>query len=194
MLLLALVTFGAWLFSHHPSCHATRAVPSSPAPVPKLGHADHSGYGARRRTRHSDQGGEALEMAHKIDTVAGQNRHCDRRHTGHARDAQGDFAENEVLLLAASAELYSNIRWASHCEAARAGAELQPICKFSAQAATASTSWWAAKCRWAAGSQRDRRWRAGGVIEIADTTSRGGRRCDASRMESKFDAHGVAGT
>jgi Cu+-exporting ATPase len=84
------------------------------------------------------KGGEALEMAHKIDTVV-----LDKTGTvttGKPRvtrvTAQGAFPENEVLLLAASAERYSEHPLGKAIvEAARArGLALEPANEFSAQA------------------------------------------------------------
>jgi Cu+-exporting ATPase len=84
------------------------------------------------------KGGEALEMAHKIDTVV-----LDKTGTvtaGKPRvtrvTAQGTFAENEVLLLAASAERYSEHPLGKAIvEAARErGLALDPAIEFSSEA------------------------------------------------------------
>jgi Cu+-exporting ATPase len=84
------------------------------------------------------KGGEALEMAHKIDTVV-----LDKTGTvtvGMPRvtrvTAQGGFEENEVLRLAASAERYSEHPLGKAIvEAARErGLALEPTTEFSAQA------------------------------------------------------------
>ncbi|MGD0776277.1 MAG: heavy metal translocating P-type ATPase [Candidatus Solibacter sp.] len=143
VLALALATFGAWLFFAPFAVAMVNAVAVLIIACPcALGLATPTaimvgtGRGAQRGIL--IKGGEALEMAHKIDTVV-----LDKTGTvttGKPRvtrvTAQGAFPENEVLLLAASAERYSEHPLGKAIvEAARArGLALEPANEFSAQA------------------------------------------------------------
>jgi Cu+-exporting ATPase len=143
VLALALVTFGAWLFFAPFAVAMVNAVAVLIIACPcALGLATPTaimvgtGRGAQRGIL--IKGGEALEMAHKIDTVV-----LDKTGTvtaGKPRvtqvTAQGALAENEVLLLAASAERYSEHPLGKAIvEAARErGLALEPAAEFAAQA------------------------------------------------------------
>ena len=143
VLVLALVTFGAWLFFAPFAVAMVNAVAVLIIACPcALGLATPTaimvgtGRGAQRGIL--IKGGEALEMAHKIDTVV-----LDKTGTvtaGKPRvtrvTAQGTFAENEVLLLAASAERYSEHPLGKAIvEAARErGLALDPAIEFSSEA------------------------------------------------------------
>jgi Cu+-exporting ATPase len=143
VLFLALLTFGAWLFFAPFAVAMVNAVAVLIIACPcALGLATPTaimvgtGRGAQRGVL--IKGGEALEMAHKIDTVV-----LDKTGTvtvGMPRvtrvTAQGGFEENEVLRLAASAERYSEHPLGKAIvEAARErGLALEPTTEFSAQA------------------------------------------------------------
>jgi len=143
VLVLALVTFGAWLFFAPFGVAMVNAVAVLIIACPcALGLATPTaimvgtGRGAQRGIL--IKGGEALEMAHKIDTVV-----LDKTGTvtaGKPRvtrvTAQGAFPENEVLRLAASAERYSEhpLGKAIVESAQVRGLALDPAAEFSAQA------------------------------------------------------------
>jgi Cu+-exporting ATPase len=143
VLVLALVTFGAWLFFAPFAVAMVNAVAVLIIACPcALGLATPTaimvgtGRGAQRGIL--IKGGEALEMAYKIDTVV-----LDKTGTvtaGKPRvtrvTVQGKFAENELLLLAASAERYSEHPLGKAIvEAARERAlTLEPASEFAAQA------------------------------------------------------------
>ena len=143
VLVLALVTFGAWLFFAPFGVAMVNAVAVLIIACPcALGLATPTAImvGTGRGAEHGIliKGGEALEMAHKIDTVV-----LDKTGTvtaGRPRvtrvTAQGGFEENEVLRLAASAERYSEHPLGKAIvEAARErGLPLEPATEFSAQA------------------------------------------------------------
>ncbi len=142
VLVLAFVTFGAWLFFAPFGVAMVNAVAVLIIACPcALGLATPTaimvgtGRGAERGIL--IKGGEALEMAHKIDTVV-----LDKTGTvttGKPRvtrvTAQGAFPEDEVLRLAASAERYSEHPLGKAIvEAARErGLALDPAEEFSAQ-------------------------------------------------------------
>jgi Cu+-exporting ATPase len=143
VLALALATFGAWLFFAPFAVAMVNAVAVLIIACPcALGLATPTAImvGTGRGAQHGIliKGGEALEMAHKIDTVvldktgtvtAGKPRVT--RVTAHAL-----FTENEVLRLAASAERYSEHPLGKAIvEAARErGLALEPASEFAAQA------------------------------------------------------------
>src|ERR1017187_8165988 len=142
VLVLALVTFGVWLFFAPFAVAMVNAVAVLIIACPcALGLATPTaimvgtGRGAQRGIL--IKGGEALEMAHKIDTVV-----LDKTGTvtaGKPRvtrvTVQGKFAENELLLLAASAERYSEHPLGKAIvEAAREPARTRdPASEFAAQ-------------------------------------------------------------
>jgi P-type Cu+ transporter len=143
VLVLALATFGVWLFFAPFAVAMVNAVAVLIIACPcALGLATPTaimvgtGRGAERGIL--IKGGEALEMAHKIDTIL-----LDKTGTitaGKPRvtrvTAQGTFAENEVLRVAASAERYSEHPLGKAIvEAARErGLALEETTGFSAQA------------------------------------------------------------
>jgi Cu+-exporting ATPase len=143
VLILALATFGAWLFFAPFAVAMVNAVAVLIIACPcALGLATPTaimvgtGRGAERGIL--IKGGEALEMAHRIDTVV-----LDKTGTvtaGKPRvtrvTAHGTFAENELLRLAASAERYSEHPLGKAIvEAARErGLALEETSEFSAQA------------------------------------------------------------
>ena len=143
VLVLALATFGVWLFFAPFAVAMVNAVAVLIIACPcALGLATPTaimvgtGRGAERGIL--IKGGEALEMAHKIDTVV-----LDKTGTvtaGKPRvtrvTAQGTFTEDEVLRLAASAERYSEHPLGKAIvEAARErGLALDETSEFSAQA------------------------------------------------------------
>jgi Cu+-exporting ATPase len=143
VLVLALATFGVWLFFAPFAVAMVNAVAVLIIACPcALGLATPTavmvgtGRGAERGIL--IKGGEALEMAHKIDTVV-----LDKTGTvtaGKPRvarvTARGTFAEKEVLRLAASAERYSEHPLGEAIvEAAREwGLALEETTGFSAQA------------------------------------------------------------
>jgi Cu+-exporting ATPase len=143
VLVLALATFGVWLFFAPFAVAMVNAVAVLIIACPcALGLATPTaimvgtGRGAERGIL--IKGGEALEMAHKIDTVV-----LDKTGTitaGKPRvtrvTAQGAFGESEVLRLAASAERYSEHPLGKAIvEAARErGLALEETTGFSAQA------------------------------------------------------------
>ena len=143
VLVLAVLTFSAWLFFAPFAVAMVNAVAVLIIACPcALGLATPTaimvgtGRGAQRGIL--IKGGEALEMAHKIDTVV-----LDKTGTvtaGKPRvtrvTVQGKFAENELLLLAASAERYSEHPLGKAIvEAARERAlTLEPASEFAAQA------------------------------------------------------------
>jgi Cu+-exporting ATPase len=143
VLVLALATFGAWLFFAPFGVAMVNAVAVLIIACPcALGLATPTaimvgtGRGAQRGIL--IKGGEALEMAHKIDTVV-----LDKTGTVTAGKprvtrvaAVGGFDEKEVLRLAASAERYSEHPLGKAIvEAARErGLALEPTSEFSAQA------------------------------------------------------------
>ena len=143
VLVLALVTFGAWLFFAPFGAALVNAVAVLIIACPcALGLATPTaimvgtGRGAERGIL--IKGGEALEMAHKIDTVV-----LDKTGTvtaGRPRvtrvTARGGFEENEVLRMAASAERYSEhpLGKAIVDAARERGLPLEPAAEFSAQA------------------------------------------------------------
>jgi Cu+-exporting ATPase len=143
VLILALATFGVWLFFAPFAVAMVNAVAVLIIACPcALGLATPTaimvgtGRGAERGIL--IKGGEALEMAHKIDTVV-----LDKTGTvtaGKPRvtrvTAQGTLAGNEVLRLAASAEHYSEHPLGKAIvEAARErGLALEETTGFSAQA------------------------------------------------------------
>jgi Cu+-exporting ATPase len=143
VLILALATFGVWLFFAPFGVAMVNAVAVLIIACPcALGLATPTaimvgtGRGAERGIL--IKGGEALEMAHKIDTVV-----LDKTGTITASKprvtrvtAQGTFSENEVLRLAASAERYSEHPLGKAIvEAARErGMALEETTGFSAQA------------------------------------------------------------
>src|ERR1035438_6923965 len=143
VLVLALGTFGVWLYFAPFAVAMVNAVAVLIIACPcALGLATPTAImvGTGRGAQHGIliKGGEALEMAHKIDTVV-----LDKTGTvtaGKPRltrvTVQGKFAENELLLLAASAERYSEHPLGKAIvEAARErGLALEPASEFAAQA------------------------------------------------------------
>jgi Cu+-exporting ATPase len=119
VLVLALATFGVWLWVAPFAVAMVNAVAVLIIACPcALGLATPTaimvgtGRGAQRGIL--IKGGEALEMAHKIDTVVldktgtvTEGKPRVTRVTAHGAFSEGSFSENDVLRLAASAERYS---------------------------------------------------------------------------------------
>ena len=148
VLVLALATFGVWLFFAPFAVAMVNAVAVLIIACPcALGLATPTaimvgtGRGAQRGIL--IKGGEALEMAHKIDTVVldktgtvTEGKPRVTRVTAHGAFSEGSFSENDVLRLAASAERYSEHPLGKAIvEAARErGLALEDAAGFSAQA------------------------------------------------------------
>ena len=148
VLVLALATFGVWLFFAPFAVAMVNAVAVLIIACPcALGLATPTaimvgtGRGAQRGIL--IKGGEALEMAHKIDTVVldktgtvTEGKPRVTRVTVQGAFSEGVFSENDVLRLAASAERYSEHPLGKAIvEAARERAlTLEPASEFAAQA------------------------------------------------------------
>jgi Cu+-exporting ATPase len=148
VLVLALATFGVWLWVAPFAVAMVNAVAVLIIACPcALGLATPTaimvgtGRGAQRGIL--IKGGEALEMAHKIDTVVldktgtvTEGKPRVTRVTAHGAFSEGSFSENDVLRLAASAERYSEHPLGKAIvEAARErGLALDDAAGFSAQA------------------------------------------------------------
>jgi Cu+-exporting ATPase len=148
VLVLALATFGAWLWVAPFAVAMVNAVAVLIIACPcALGLATPTaimvgtGRGAQRGIL--IKGGEALEMAHKIDTVVldktgtvTEGKPRVTRVTAHGAFSEGSFSEDDVLRLAASAERYSEHPLGKAIvEAARErGLALEDAAGFSAQA------------------------------------------------------------
>ena len=182
VLVLALVTFGAWLFFAPFAVAMVNAVAVLIIACPcALGLATPTAImvGTGRGAEHGIliKGGEALEMAHKIDTVV-----LDKTGTVTAGQAARDprdparavSTENEVLRLAASAERYSEHPLGKAIvEAARGRAcrsrirdRILPLRRATAFGRVSAAHDSDGRT---AGRDRDRGWRGAGAIEISDT-------------------------
>jgi P-type Cu+ transporter len=198
VLVLAFVTFGVWLFFAPFAVAMVNAVAVLIIACPcALGLATPTAImvGTGRGAEHGIliKGGEALEMAHKIDTVV-----LDKTGTvtsGKPRvtrvTALGTFAEDEVLRLAASAERYSEHPLGKAIvEAARErGLTLAEASEFSAQAGHGVRARVAGHEVWVGrpGATVTIDGVAAGTIEIADTI-----KPEAAEAVRRLRAMGIA--